>query len=144
MEIVSSSYCKIYSKQDPLTLVVPMTLTLSLLLWLIGGGLLASLVEMRIIRMGKKPNQQATPFVKIGVVLSLLRMLLLCGLLRLLFEPSELIQVFKILVLADVLATAIHAIYSVRRYGFNARRSGYRTGCNLGSLLYGCLFFLWL
>ncbi|MCR5815050.1 MAG: hypothetical protein K6G15_11255 [Desulfovibrio sp.] len=120
-----------------------MTLVLALLIWFFGGGLLSTLMQFFLLSVVRKSSRRETPCLKSGFCFSLLRMALVCWLCCLFLELPAKDQIIKIIVFADVLATAVHAFYAVRRYGSFARRSGYRTGMNLGSLFFGIAYIVW-
>lgn len=120
-----------------------MTLLFVLLIWFLGGGLLAALTQLFLLSIVAKSTRRETPCLKSGFFFSLLRMACICWLICMLFDLSGKDHLIKIIVFADVLATALHALYAVRRYGSYARRSGFRAGMNLGSLCFGIAYIVW-
>ena len=120
-----------------------MILFSALLIWFFGGGVLAALMQLFLLSVVHKSTRRETPCLKSGFCFSLVRMSLICWLCCSLLDLAATDHILKAIVFADVLATAIHAFYAVRRYGSYARRSGYRTGMNLGSLFFGIAYIVW-
>ncbi|MBO4336040.1 MAG: hypothetical protein J5846_09470 [Desulfovibrio sp.] len=120
-----------------------MILFSALLIWFFGGGVLAALMQFFLLSVVHKSTRRETPCLKSGFCFSLVRMSLICWLCCSLLDLAATDHILKAIVFADVLATAIHAFYAVRRYGSYARRSGYRTGMNLGSLFFGIAYIVW-
>ncbi|MBQ7608534.1 MAG: hypothetical protein IJU76_11290 [Desulfovibrionaceae bacterium] len=119
------------------------TLAYALLIWFLVGGLFAGFVEHVVLsysRSHKKYRKAMCPV--IGILTSLIRLILILWLCVRLLDCTLSDHCIKILIFADVLSTAIHAYLVVHRYGFYARLSGFRTGCNVGSLAFGTVYLL--
>ncbi|MBQ7617583.1 MAG: hypothetical protein IJS50_01785 [Desulfovibrio sp.] len=112
----------------------------ALLLWFCGGGLLSGLAQSMILKVVPRNTRRQIPCLKFGLFFSLARLSLICLLVTSLFDLTASSSLFKFIIFADVLCSALHAAYAVRRYGTYARRSGFRLGSNLGSLLFGILY----
>ncbi len=119
------------------------TLAYALLIWFVIGGLFAAFVEHLVLKYTRKhKNRKNAPCTGIGCVTSLVRLLLVLWLCVTLLDCSLGDHCIKVVIFADVLSTAMHAYFVVHRFGFYARQSGFRTGCNMGSLAFGILYLL--
>lgn len=113
---------------------------LALLIWSLGVCIVTPLVQGMLLRTVPKSDRRSTPCVRFGIVFSLCRMVLtLLAFLYLLDLPHKDKIVIGFIV-ADVLVAAVLAWLTVHRYGSYARRSGFRTGINVGSLLFGIIY----
>ena len=121
-----------------------MTLFFAVLIWFLGGGLLTGIFQILLLSIVPKNTQRRTPCIGSGIIFSLIRMALICAACVTVFDLALKDQSIKAIIIADVLWSALYAWLAVQRYGSYARRSGFRTGMNVGALFFGLFYFIYI